>query len=210
MIARDAQTVVNAFWRLWGRLGIPEHQQVDNEMVFYGSPTHPRGMGSLIRLCLMQGVEPWFIPMSEPWRNGVIEKVNDHYRQKFLARIPMTTIRDLYRQSLHFERRINTKYRYSKLGGLTPLQALAQSTTTLRYPEGPKPPQHPLKKPETGFYHVVRFIRSDGLLDIFGERFRVPKQAVYEYVTATIDVKQQRLRVLVDNQQIDEINYKLR
>lgn len=210
VLARDAQTVIDAFWRIWSRLGIPKHQQIDNEMVFYGSPTHPRGMGCLIRLCLLQGVEPWFIPMSEPWRNGVVEKVNHHYRQKFLARVSMRTIRDLRRQSLHFEQRVNTKYRYSKLGGLTPLQALAQATTKLQYPERPKPPQHPLIKPEKGFYHVVRFIRGDGMLDIFGERFRVPKHAIYEYVTATIDVQQQLLLVTVDNQQIDQIVYKLR
>lgn len=36
----------------------PKPQQVDNEMVFYGSPAHPRGMGVLIRLCLPLGIEP--------------------------------------------------------------------------------------------------------------------------------------------------------
>jgi putative transposase len=57
-----------AFWATWHRLGIPRYQQVDNEMTFYGSPTHPRGMGKLIRLCLHYGVEPIFIPLKEPWR----------------------------------------------------------------------------------------------------------------------------------------------
>jgi hypothetical protein len=38
---------------IWSRL-VPEHQQIDNEMVFYGSRAHPRGMGPLIRLCLTQ------------------------------------------------------------------------------------------------------------------------------------------------------------
>jgi transposase InsO family protein len=40
-------------------------------------------MGPLIRLCLHHGVEPWFIPVSEPWRNGVVEKFNDHYQVRF-------------------------------------------------------------------------------------------------------------------------------
>ena len=31
-------------------------------------------MGHLIRLCLTYGVEPWFTPPREPWRNGVVEK----------------------------------------------------------------------------------------------------------------------------------------
>ena len=57
-----------------------------------GSPTHPRGMGPLIRLCLLYGVNLWFIPPAEPWRNGVVEKFNDHYRQKFLAKVTMTSM----------------------------------------------------------------------------------------------------------------------
>lgn len=53
----------------------------------FGSPTHPRGMLPLIRLCLHNGVEPWFIPMADPWRNGVVEKFNEHYEQKFLGKV---------------------------------------------------------------------------------------------------------------------------
>jgi hypothetical protein len=41
----------------------------------------------LIRLCLHNGVEPWFIPMADPWRNGVVEKFNEHYEQKFLGKV---------------------------------------------------------------------------------------------------------------------------
>jgi transposase InsO family protein len=42
------------------------------------SPGYPGGMGALIRLCLINGIELWFIPRGEPWRNGVVEKFNDH------------------------------------------------------------------------------------------------------------------------------------
>ena len=38
----------------------------------------------------------------------------------------------------------------------------------------------PLPKPETDCYHLVRFIRSDRRLDIFGERFLLPPEAEYE------------------------------
>jgi len=99
VLERDAQATINVFWAIWRRLGLPDHQQVDNEMVFYGSPTHPRGMGCLIRLCLHYGIELWFIPRNEPWRNGVVEKFNDHYRQKFLDRVEMTDVKSLQKQS---------------------------------------------------------------------------------------------------------------
>lgn len=209
LTARDGQHTIDAFWAIWRRLGLPEHLQVDNEMVFYGSPAHPRGMGNLIRLCLHYGIELWFIPPGEPWHNGVVEKFNDHYRQKFLGRIEMSGEEALRQQSQIFEQKHNRNYRYSKLGGRTPLQALAMSNKTLRFPTEDQAPRHPIKKPESGKYHVVRFIRSDGLLDVFGEKFRVPLETIYEYVTATIDVKEQQLTLYLDELRVNDIDYKL-
>ena len=87
-------------------MGIPENLQVDNEMAFFGSPAHPRGMGPLIRLCLLSGVHLWFIPPAEPWRNGVIEKFNDHYRQKFLAKVPWRQCHSSGRHRWHTRRSI--------------------------------------------------------------------------------------------------------
>lgn len=207
VMERSSQRTIQAFWAIWHRLGMPEHLQVDNELVFYGSPTHPRGMGALIRLCLLNGIEPWFIPQGEPWRNGVVEKFNDHYRQKFLRRIQIAGESELHLESSRFEQKHNRRYRYSKLGGRTPWEALARSKKTLRFPQEKQAPSHPLKKPKSGKYHVVRFIRSDGLLDVFGEKFRLPPETHYEYVIATINVKEQKLKVYLDNTQVDELNY---
>lgn len=209
VLERNAQHTIDAFWSIWRRLGMPEHLQVDNEMVFYGSPAHPRGMGALIRLCLLNGIQLWFIPKGEPWRNGVVEKFNDHYREKFLGRIQITGEAELRQQSLSFEHKHNTRSRYSKLGGRTPLEALAMSNKSLRFPAEEQAPHHPLKKPTSGKYHLVRFIRSDGLLDVFGQNFRMPSETFYEYVIATIDVKEQKLKIYLDQIQVDEIKYKM-
>ena len=131
LLQRAGQATVDAFWASWQRLGLPRHQQVDNEMVFYSSPTYPRGMGTLIRLCLHHGIEPWFIPPGEPWRNGVVERFNHHWRQRFLQRTDMASAEELRRQSLAFEQRHNRCYRYSKLGGKTPLAALQATNVCL-------------------------------------------------------------------------------
>lgn len=210
MLARSAQHTIDAFWAAWMRLGVPKHQQVDNEAVFYGTQAHPRGMGSLIRLCLLNEIEPWFIPPGEPWRNGIVEKFNDHWRQKFKDRIVMSSEADLGEQSALFEQRHNSLYRYSPLGGKTPTAALAASKVSLRFPSTERAPRHPLPKPECGRYHLVRFIRSEGQVDIFGEKFSLPPQAVYEYVRATVDVQRQRLLVFLDDVLIDEQPYNLR
>lgn len=210
LLKRDAQSTIAAFWATWWRLGMPRHQQVDNELVFSGSYRYPRGMGPLIRLCLLNGVEPWFIPMAEPWRNGVIEKFNDLYGQRFLRIVSLDNEKTLKQKSRAFEERHNSRYRYSKLNGKTPTAALKASGAALRFPKGRSVPRHPLTKPETGRYHVIRFVRGDGLLDMFGERFKAPPEAHYEYVRMTVDVERQSLGVYVDDVLRDEHVFRVR
>jgi transposase InsO family protein len=209
-ISKSGQSILDGIWTIWTRMGIPNNIQVDNAMSFFGSPTHPRGMSPLLRLCLHNDVEPWFIPMAEPWRNGRIENFNDRYQQMFLGKGIMATEGELKAGSLIFEQRHNSRYRYSKLGGKTPLKALAATNTKLRFPAEEKTPMHRLKKPETGRYHLVRLIRSDSKLNIFGEIFPVPPELNLEYVVATINVKEQKLKLLLDKIQVDEFSYKLR
>ena len=205
-----SQQIIDGLWSIWSRLGMPDHLQVDNAMYFYGSPAHPRGMGAFIRLCLHNGIQPWFIPMAEPWRNGTIERFNNFYQQKFLDKFIMLTEDDLAKQSLMFEQRHNMNYRYSKLGGKTPQQALGDTDKKLRFPKFETVQSHQLLKPETGLYHVVRLIRSDLKLNIFGELFPVREELQYEYVVATIDVKEQKLKLYLDHMQVEEYDYKLR
>ena len=200
----------NALWLSWLRIGMPRIQQLDNEMVFYGSPTYPRGMGQVIRLCLLHGVQPCFIPAREPWRNGVVEKFNHHWLQKLLGKVQMHSFEELKKQSLDFEHRHNSRYRYSKLNGKTPLQSLEASAIKPRFPSAEIPPTYPLPKPEVGNYHLIRLIRSDGLLDVFGEKFTVPPECIYEYVRATVDVSEQILRIHLNDLVIDEKKYLLR
>jgi transposase InsO family protein len=202
--------VVDALWAIWRRLGLPQYVQVDNEWVFFGSPAHPRGMGNLIRLCLPLDIEPVFIPMNEPWRNGVVEKFNHHWAQKFVCRTLMLSAEELKEESLAFEQRHNARYRYRKLDGKTPLEHLELSKVPLRFPSTSAPDQRPLPKPETGRYHVIRFIRSDGMLDLFSEKFSLPPETHYEYVQATVDVSRQRLSVRLDGRLIEEVHYQLR
>ena len=140
----------------------------------------------------------------------MIENFNDRYQQMFLGKVTMATEEDLKAGSLAFEQRHNSRYRYSKLGGKTPLKALTASNVKLRFPAEDKAPRHRLKKPETGKYHLVRLIRSDLKLNVFGEIFPVPPELKLEYVVATINVKEQKLKIFLDKTQVEEFGYKLR
>ncbi len=116
----------------------------------------------------------------------------------------------LHPSSLRFEARHNSHYRYSRLQGQTPLAALEAFAYPLRFPVQEVAPRVPLPKPETGRYHLVRFIRSDQHLDVFGERFPVPPEVEHSYVVATIDVARERLAVRLGTELIVELPYHLR
>jgi transposase InsO family protein/transposase-like protein len=209
-LSKSGKDVLDGTWDIWSRLGIPDNLQVDNAMSFLGSPRYPRALSQFVRLCLQNDVEPWFIPMAEPWRNGNIEKFNDHYQQKFLSKVVMTSTDELAAGTMTFEQRHNSAYRYSKLGGKTPIKALSASKATLRFPNPEDKPQQRLEKPETGRYHLVRLIRRDLKLNVLGELFSVAPELMLEYVVATIDVKEQKLRLFLGKTQVDEFDYKIR
>ena len=199
---RDVHMMI---WDIWKRLGIPRFAQFDNALEFFGSQRYPRNMGQVIRLCLGYGVEPVFIPVREPWRNGVVEKFNNYWDKMFYSKVKMTNGQQLREQSFDFENRHNGKWRYSALGGKTPLKALADSQVQLKFPAGN--PVKRITKPRKGKYHVIRFIRSSLVLDMFGEKFAMPGEVKYEYVKATVDVKKELLRVYRDCTQIAEFAY---
>ena len=56
----------------------------------------------------------------------------------------------------------------------------------------------------------MRLIRSDRKLNVFGELFEVAPELTLEYVVATIDVKEQKLKIFLDKTQVDEFNDSLR
>ena len=60
-----------------------------------------------------------------------------------------------------------------------------------------------------GYVHLVRFIRSDRFLDVFGEKFAMPMELEYEYVWITIDTGKETLSIYHDSQLIDKLDYPL-
>ena len=65
------------------------------------------------------------------------------------------------------------------------------------------------ERPDSGRYHLIRFIRGDGKLDVFGEKFAVDPDLRYEYVWATVDVKEQRLLLSHDGEQMHDWKYEI-
>ena len=193
---KRTQEAVKGITKAWDHLGLPDYMQFDNALQFRGSNRYPRSFGKVIRLCLVNGIQPIFIPVSEPWRNGYIEKFNDTLNKKFFRAIKFDNYPHMCNKLKSFTTYHNNKYRYSPLGDNTPEEIYERdclNSSKLKY----KIPNNP--EIENGEIHVIRLIRSNLKLNIFSETFDMPKKLEYEYVVATICTDSHMIRVY-DNQ----------
>jgi putative transposase len=205
---KQDRQVASSLLKSWKVMGPPDFLQLDNELSFRGSNRHPRSPGLVIRLCLHFGVTPVFIPIGEPWRNGTIEKFNDTYNKKFFRRQWFPSYAMLKRQSKNFQRFHNKHHRYSCLKGRTPLQIIHSSTDRpVTIGGNTKLPE--LDSVPDGNIILIRFIRSNRLLDIFGEKFKVSKDLVYSYVKAVIVTNLHSLQVYLGDDLVNTFQYQL-
>ena len=201
------ETMAAALVTAWQRLGIPQRAQFDNDLVFWGSNRHPRSFGTVIRMCLHLGVEPIFIPLDEPWRNGVIEHFQGVWDQRFFRTQQFDGFVHLEQASRQFEVFHNAHHRYSALKGRTPdeLERLSGFQPQLL----PQDFMVPEERPRQGRIHLVRLIRSDRILRVASERFRVDPALIHEYVTATIVVEGEVIEVHHADRLVQTIEYRL-
>jgi len=197
--------IVDSIMRFWKQFGLPDFLQLDNELSFRGSNRYPHSFGLLIRFVLSQGVTPVFIPQAEPWRNGIIEKFNDTFDKKCFRTQSFDCHQQLVNEVQAFERFHNQNYRYSAHNNRTPMQVHRQNQYSCYLdPEYQLPEFIPL---ETGEIIIIRFIRSNRLLKVFGESFVVEPELIYNYVVACISIEAQALKIYLDDKLVQEFCY---
>jgi putative transposase len=206
---KDDEAVAMGLLRCWKAMGLPDFLQVDNQLSFRGSNRYPRSFGIVLRLCLSLGIEVVFIPIGEPWRNGTVESFNDTYNRRFFRTQWFRSYRYLRSQSKNFELFHNKNHRYSCLKGKTPLQVIQENAFRPVLP----PPRYQLFQigPEIpeGIISLIRFIRSDRKLDIFGEHFPVPKALIYSYVRAKILTDLHQIQLYHGDEWVTTFSYQL-
>jgi transposase InsO family protein len=202
---QNKDAIVGAMLRSWNYLGLPDYLQMDNTLSTQGSHRYPHSFGLVIRLCLHLGIQPVYIPIREPWRNAFIERFNNDFDKRFFRAQFFRNFQHLCEQAVNYELFHDTKHRYSTLKGHTP----EQSCTGIkrRLPEEFMLPEKLAIAP--GHVHLIRFIRSNRILDIFGEKFPMPMDLEYEYVRATIDTAREKLFIYHDDQIVKELDYPL-
>lgn len=194
--------------RVWERLGLPEVAQFDNHPSLRGDIANGRVFGPVVRLCLSLGVVVRYVPLKEPWRNGAIEHFQDVFNKSFFRTERFSDLPHLCRRATAFEKLHNATHHYSTLRGRTPDAAWADAK--ILAPQPPADFQIPDKLPRRGRIEVVRFIRSDQDLNLFGEHIRLPEQTVHQYVVATISIRTQHLAVTCAGEIVHEAPHEVR
>jgi putative transposase len=197
--------ITNALIRSWQTIGIPIYLQMDNKLPAHGSNHYPHSFGLVIRLCLKLGIQPIFIPIKEPWRNGIVEHFQNVFDKMFFRAQYFSNFLYLLQQSRYFEVFHNQNHRYSTLEGKTPAEKVSGNLKFLEA-DFRIPKELPIA---SGYVHIIRFIRSNRILDVFGEKFSMPVNVEYEYVWSTIDTAKETLSVYHNSELVKRLKYPL-
>jgi hypothetical protein len=160
-----------------------------------------------MRVCLDLGVQPVFIPICEPWRNGVVENLNG-LLDRFLFRAKtFETEKHLHQAVQRMETTINTTHRLSTLRGKTPQEFTAHAR--LCYP----PVDYDWRIRDLrllkGKVTFIRFVRKSGRITLTAkDKFLIGKKYKWHYVMAVVDVARNRLNVICQGKQVRSFNYR--
>jgi len=197
---KSSEGIVQAIGSFWKIHGMPDALQMDNELAFRGSNRYPRSFGSVVRFALSQGVSPVFIPVKEPWRNGVIEKFNDTYQKRFLRAYAFKDFEQLCLQEQSFINFHNTHHRYSSQKHKTADEMKVLMLPAIYYKGTEHLPSLKKRMPikiqlDKGCVYFIRFVRSDLKLCLPNESFTVKENLKYSYVVAEINIENHCLNI---------------
>jgi IS30 family transposase len=191
----------------WQTMGCPKYLKMDNCLDFRGSNLYPRSPSKLMRVCLDLGVQPVFIPLREPWRNGVVENLNG-LLARFLFRMRTFETEKQLHQAVHrMETAINTAHRLPALEGKTPHEFAANAR--LRYPPNPYDWRKRNLQLLKGNVTFLRFVRKSGRITLTAkDKFLIGKKYKWQYVMANVDVANRKLQVIYQGRHIKSFDYR--
>ena len=209
---RRARSIVDALISSWQRMGMPTILQHDNALEFRGSNRYPRSAGLVTKLCLALGIETVFIPSHQPYRNGSIENLNGLFQRQVLDTQELENFEHLQQEVGTFEEAANTQHPHIPLDGKTSQEyedavqyiprLLSQDfpfRSRFRFPERP-----------SGKVSFICRIRKSGKITIASEKFEIDPDLAWDYVYATIFVKEQKLKIYHTGDLIKEFPYELK
>lgn len=170
--------------RMWTALGIAVYTQMDNEGCFCGGHTHPHVIGKAVRLCLLVGTQPVFIPIRHPESNGSIERFHQDYDQHVWKRHDLDNLTAVNTRAEAFFETYRATHYPTALRGQTP-QQVHQAYPTRKLPADFVPDLDQLPITE-GQVHFIRKVEADGAIPLLNTRWHVPDAVPQQGVWATL------------------------
>lgn len=174
-------------------LGLPDLLQIDNDGAFTGLGKSRRGVGRFVRVLLYLGVEPIFLPPGEPKRNGLVEGIHHLWARSFFDKDHFASVSQLKRKSPKFLSWYE-QYEPPRLGGLS-VAAAKRGVQRRRLKQRERhaiPEELPLT---AGRLHFIRRVDAQGQIRLLTESWKVSKRLVGAYVWATVNLKEQSLKI---------------
>jgi len=173
---------------------------------------YPHTAGLLTKLCVAFQIESVFVPAREPWRNGSIENFNGLFQRLVLRTHLLNDFSQVQREIKVFERVANTQHPHIPLTGHTSLeyeQSLNFHPNLLSKDFTLPRSFHCIPPPEAKVSFICR-IRRSGRITIVSEKFDIDPALAWDYVYATICVKEQVLKIYHKGDVIKTFPYALK
>lgn len=201
ILSKSGEDITRSVTSFWQYFDTPDYLQMDNELSFKGSNRHPRGLGQLLRTSLSLNVAPIFIPVGEPWRNGVIERFNQTVQERLLSQTHRD-FEELIARASEFMRIHNAEHHYSTLSHKTPELLCKEQNFPLHplsadYQYEDRPALDCWNKNEI---HFIRLVRSDCVINVLNTDVRVDKSLAHTYVDAILCLNEHVLAIFQDGQ----------
>lgn len=208
ILSKSSKGVTRSVVSFWKSYSLPDFLQMDNELSFKGSNRHPRGLGLLLRTVIGLNVTPIFIPVSEPWRNGVIERFNQKVERTLLLQ-EHKNFDELLIHSGEFMEMHNQTHHYSTLSHKTPCQLDADMgipVNPLRqdYEVGERPQ---LDDRNLNEIHFIRLVRSDLKINVLNTEIHVSPKLQHTYVDACLLLNEHRLLIRQDGTTVESVDF---
>jgi IS30 family transposase len=189
---KEMEQIIDFLVAAWQKIGLPQFLQMDNGLEFRGSNAYPRSLSRLMRVCLDVKVQPVFIPKSEPWRNGVIENLNNLIERLLLKAKVFNNEKQLCKEVQKLEACINATHRLSALNGKTPNEFSAKAT--LRFLSSAYNWRKRNLQNVKGKVTFIRLVRKSGRITLTADdKFFVGKKYKWQYVQAIVNVQKKQL-----------------
>ena len=179
----------------WQEIGLPGGIYLDNDAVWNGGGRGQRVLSTIVRLCLLVGVEVIFIPPYTYEANPIIESFNSVWDSNFWGRTSFQDLAHVQSEMTFFEHYCRHRRPLAKFDGLTADQ-VAPDFVPLLLPSGFDQHRQERLPITVGKVHFIRFVSSAGAFSILNEHWPLDKkQWAGKTIRATVDTQKQQLLV---------------